>query len=224
VFTLLLRWRKQLPLGIYRSESQFLLLNTRHNTNEDKDRQQNGGPELDFEHTDVVSCLSCAADSGEKKHEYGVAAVAVIFPNGLSLLVSAVETWGCPHGEADKVLEQEYDGCDDTQVSVNGVEVRLIVGYLVVLDDDNSGSERQEGKKIEGSMNPLTSTLLLCSVGRLEREDGLNEDQDAKRLGQWMAREEDNRLGEDAGPDEDKEENSSRFSDQTSTEDKVLEE
>lgn len=52
-------------------------------------------------------------------------------------------------------------------------------------------------------MEPLPEPLLLGGVGRLKQQDGLDERQDGEGLRQGMAGEEDQRLGEHAGPDED---------------------
>lgn len=54
-------------------------------------------------------------------------------------------------------------------------------------------------------MDTSTQTFLLERVGGLQGEDGLYQHQDCKGLSERMPREEDERLGEDTGPNEDDE-------------------
>lgn len=141
----------------------------------------------------------------------------MVFPDRFRIGLAAVELGRCPHGEADQILYQDDNGRDDAKVGVNGVEVVELVDNLVVLDDDNAGHEEEKPEEVERGVNPLSDPLLVRRMGRLKNQDRLHQRQDSEGLGQGMAGEKDDRLGQDADPDNDEEQDDASLGEDSST-------
>lgn len=85
------------------------------------------------------------------------------------------------------------------------MEVRAVVGRLVVLDNGDAGDEEEQGDEVEAGVDALAEPFLGGGAGGLQGQDGLYEDEDGQRLKQWVGGEEDEAAAKDRGPDEDDE-------------------
>ena len=63
---------------------------------------------------------------------------------------------------------------------MRGLEVLAAVVDFVVLDYDQTGNRREEGDVVERGVCVCSLLFLLCCVGWLEDEDGLDEEQDGR--------------------------------------------
>lgn len=140
----------------------------------------------------------------------------MIFPNSLGVLLTSIQLRRNQHGKPDEVLYKKHRCGDDAEIGMYGVEVRVVVLHFVVFNDCHASDERKQGHHVESSVNALSQTLLLECMGGLQGEDGLYQHQNRKGLGERMSREEDERLGEDTGPDEDDEKPDAYLRDDTS--------
>lgn len=86
---------------------------------------------------------------------------------------------------------------------MDGGKVFSLVTLLVEVDDDEAASEEQERTPIEIGVDSLPNTLLTGRVGRLQDEDRLEQQDQAKDLGEGVPGEKDERADEDAAAERD---------------------
>lgn len=131
-------------------------------------------------------------------------------------LLTPKDAGDSPHGETEAILADERDDRDDAQIGVDGVKVRVMVDRLVGLDDGHAGKEEEEGEQVERSVGAGAEAFGLRGPGRLDDEDGEGEGEDAKGLEEGVRGDErDERVEEDACPDDGDEEDGAGERDET---------
>jgi hypothetical protein len=144
-----------------------LLLDSGDNSHQDYDGQQDNGPELHLQYIVIEVGFNGANHGSQKENKDCVSAPAVVLPDSLGIVLTSIQSWGSPHGEANAILEKEDDRSDDTKVAVDGVKVRAVVRELVVLDNGYASYEDQKGHKVEDGVYALSSALLVGCMSRL---------------------------------------------------------
>lgn len=89
-----------------RRDAKLLFLHTRNDANNDQERRDNDGPQLQLEDIGVVGRVSSRRNSDQEQDEHDIAAPAMVLPNGLGTVFASVKLGGSPHGETDDVLDQ----------------------------------------------------------------------------------------------------------------------
>lgn len=92
----------------------------------------------------------------------------MIFPDSQGVVPTAVESWGCPHCETNKVLQGENNQGGDSEVCVNRMKMFAMALEFVILNEGGASDEKQEGEQVEDAVDALANALLLGSVGRLQ--------------------------------------------------------
>lgn len=161
-------------------EAELLLLNSRNNTHQCHDGQQQNGPQLELQYVLVVVSLNSAGNGSQKEDKDSVSAPAVVLPDSLGVVHASIQARGSPHGEANEILKKKDNGGDDSEVTVDGVEVRTVVSKLVVLNDGHASYEDQESREVEDGVHALTNSFLLSCVGRLQTQNRLGQCENGK--------------------------------------------
>lgn len=142
-------------------------MNSRNNAHQRNDGQQKNSPQLQLQHVLVVGSLNSTGDSSQEENKDSVSAPTVVLPDSLGIVNASVKARGSPHGEADTILEKKDDGSDDTEITVNRVEVNTVAFDLVILDDSHTSYKNQESHEVEDGVNALADTLLFGGMSRL---------------------------------------------------------
>lgn len=192
-------------------QTQLADVNARVHTHKNQADRHQHRPQPNVQHVDVVVglCRRGHRRQQERQH-HRVAGPPVLLPQRLGL----VDTVGAaakderrrqPHHKAKDVLGHEHDSRQHAQEAVGRVEVHTVRFDLVGLDDGDAANQNQEGQHLECGMGVGAADLVTGRGGRLQNQNGLDDDKDAKRLEERVRREEREQrwVPEHADPDED---------------------
>ena len=134
-------------------QAQLLLLDPRQHTNKRNDGKHQHGPQLNMQHVYIGGGLSRRRNGREAEHQQYIPAHAMILPNRLGVVNTAIHGREEILRDAHYRLDGEHDVGDEPEDGVRRLEVTMRGLDFVVFDDDQPGEEGEDGGAVENSVN-----------------------------------------------------------------------
>lgn len=179
-------------------EAQFVGVNARQDPHGDESHGRVKDPRLNLERVAHEPRVRSGAKRRQQQQQVDVAADAVPLPERPGAGRAAVQRRRGPHGEADEVLAPEEQRQRAAQRAVEAGKVLGAVALLVEVDGGEAGGKSRKGGQVEVRVHGLADALLAGRVRWLQREDGLDEEEEAGDLREGVPREEDQRPRQEA--------------------------
>ena len=152
-------------------------LNSGHNTSNNNHTGNHHSPKLHLQRIDIEARLRSRTDRRQHHQQREVPKHSVVFIQRLRVLHATVYVRREVLRDAHNQLQDDHDVGHQAKDGVGGDEVVAVVVEFVVLDHDQAGDGGEEGDVVESGVRVGALFLLLGSVGWLEDEDALDEEE-----------------------------------------------
>lgn len=173
-------------IGAFHLESHLPLLDPRQQSSQRNHRSNDDCPKLDVEDILVVIRLGRRAHGGQTQRKDDISSPPMILVDSFRFLDAAKEPGGKKLQRADDRLKDHEDVGGEAHNCMRRLEMRSVTFELVDLDHYECSDEGCNGYILYNRVDVGSQPLLLLSVGRLEYQDALGEQQECRGVQQLL--------------------------------------